>query len=94
MKNHYPSHQDDLAQLARIEGQVRGVRKMVEEGRYCVDILRTLNAAVGGIKRVEDKILKRHLDCCVTGALKTSSRKERDQKIDEILGLISDFRKY
>ncbi len=83
-----------MVQLARIEGQVRGIHKMIEKGRYCVDILRTLHAVVGGVKKVEDRILKRHLDGCVSGALRAPSKKEREQKIDEILGLISDFRKY
>ena len=94
MKKHYPCHSDELVRLRRIEGQVRGVQKMVGEGRYCVDILRTLNAAVGAIKKVEDQILKRHLEGCVTRAFKSSSGKERGKKIDEILTLVSDFRDY
>jgi len=65
---------------------------MVELGRYCVDILRTLNAARGAIRKVEDQILKRHLDGCVTHAFQSSSTRERGKKIGEILSLISDFR--
>ena len=80
--------------LRRIEGQIRGAQKMIDEGRYCVDILRTLNAAVGAVKKVEDQILKRHLEGCVTRAFKSSSEKERGKKVDEILALVSDFRKY
>lgn len=90
----YPCHKDELVRLRRIEGQVRGVQKMIDEGRYCVDILRTLNAAVGAIKRVEDQILKRHLEGCVTHAFQSSSQKERDQKLGEVLSLVADFRNY
>ena len=92
--NHYPCHKDELVRLRRIEGQLRGVQKMIHEGRYCVDILRTLNAVVGGIKKVEDQILKRHLAGCVTHAFRSSSRKVRDKKVGEIVALVSDFRDY
>lgn len=94
MKNHSPCHTDELVRLRRIEGQVHGAQKMVHEGRYCVDILRTLNAAVGAIKKVEDQILKRHLTSCVTLAFRSSSRKSRDRKVEEIVSLVSDFRNY
>ena len=92
--NHYPSHRDELVRLRRIEGQVRGVQKMIHEGRYCVDILTTLNAVRGAVKKVEDQVLKRHLEGCVTRAVRSSSRKERGQKIGEILALVSDFRRH
>ena len=93
MKNHYPSHRDEITRLARIEGQIRGVQRMIQEGRYCVDILMTLQAAVGAIRKVEDQILKCHLNSCVTRALKSNSKKEREEKMDEVLALVSDFRR-
>ena len=93
MKKHYPCHADELMRLRRIEGQVRGVQKMIDEGRYCVDILRTLNAAVGGIKKVEDQILKRHLEGCVSAAVHSGSKKDRSGKFSEIVELVSSFRK-
>ena len=92
--NKHPCHKDELVRLKRIEGQIRGAQNMIDQGRYCVDILRTLNAAVGAIKKVEDQILKRHLAGCVTNAFQTSSEKARHQKLDEILNLVSDFRTY
>ena len=66
---------------------------MIDESRYCVDILRTLNAAVGAIKKVEDQILKRHLEGCVNHAVKSGSSKEREEKFGEVLELISQFRR-
>ena len=90
---HYPSHKEELTALKRIEGQIRGVQKMINESRYCVDILTTLQAAVGAIKKVQDQILKSHLNSCVTHALRSNSRKERGEKIEEILKLLSGFRR-
>ena len=89
----YPCHHDELLRLKRIEGQVRGAQKMIDEGRYCVDILRTLNAAVGAIKKVEDQILKRHLEGCVSDAVRGGSKRDRNGKFNEIVELISSFRK-
>src|SRR3989338_9699672 len=90
---HYPSHQDEVVRLRRIEGQVRGVQKMIEKGRYCVDILRVLSSVGGAIEKVQNQILKRHLNGCVSYAVKSGSPKERDEKFNEIMDLISQFRK-
>ena len=83
-----------MTRLKRIEGQIRGAQKMIEGGRYCVDILITLQAAVGAIKKVEDEILKCHLNSCVSRALKSNSKRERHRKMNEVLELVSSFRKY
>ena len=92
--NQYPCHHDELTRLKRIEGQIRGAQRMIEKGRYCVDILTTLQAAAGAIQKVEDEILKRHLDSCVTNAVRSNSKRERDRKMAEVLKLIASFRKY
>ncbi len=86
-------HREQLVFLKRIEGQVRGVQKMIDEERYCVDILTQLHSIVGAILRVEDKVLRRHLDGCVTQALKGKSALEKQKKIDEIIHLINRFRR-
>ena len=88
-----PSHEDNLVALRRIEGQVRGVQKMIEERKYCVDILNQINAVKGALGRVEEKILERHFEHCVTEAVKGTSEKEKKQKLDEILSLIHQTRK-
>ena len=89
----FPSHEEELGRLKKIEGQIRGVQKMVEEDRYCVDILQVLSSIQGAIEKVEDHILRRHLEGCVSHAVQSGSRKERDEKFHEILELISKFRK-
>lgn len=86
-------HHDKLRALKRIEGQVRGVRKMIEGERYCVEILNVLEAIRGALKRIESSILKDHVDACVRAAFRGKSRKERDTKLEEIFDLIDRLRK-
>lgn len=79
--------------LKRIEGQVRGVQKMLEEGRYCVDILTQIDAITSALARVQDQILEAHLNHCVADALQGSDRIARREKVDEVVGLLRKFRR-
>ncbi|MDA7730027.1 metal-sensitive transcriptional regulator [Gammaproteobacteria bacterium] len=81
MKN--PCHKDKLTSLRRIEGQVRGVQNMIEEGKYCVDILNQIKALKNSLITVEGKILKTHLRECIKDSLNGSN--DFDLKIDEIM---------
>ncbi len=90
---HTATHQEQLVFLKRIEGQVRGVQKMIVQKRYCVDILTQLHSIVGAILRVEDKIFKKHLEGCVTQTLKGKSGIGKKEKIDEVMGLLKRFRR-
>ena len=92
MKKH-PSHEDNLVALRRIEGQVRGVQRMIEERKYCIDILNQIYAVKGALGRVEENILEKHFRNCVTEAAMGSSEKEKQQKMDEILKLINQTRR-
>ena len=83
-----PSHEDNLVALRRIEGQVRGVQKMIENRKYCIDILNQICAIKGALASVEEKVLEKHFQHCVTEAVKGTSEKEKQQKLDEILKLI------
>lgn len=87
------THQEQLTYLKKIEGQIRGIQKMVTDGRYCVDILTQLHSVIGAIARVEENVLRKHLEGCVGGALKGKSDAERQKKIDEVLELIARLRK-
>ncbi len=87
------THAEQLVFLKRIEGQIRGIQRMIEEKRYCVDILIQLHSIVGAILRVEDKILRRHFEGCVTRALKGESEVEKQKKIGEIMSLLKKFRR-
>ena len=88
-----PSHVDNLVALRRIEGQVRGVQRMIEERKYCIDILNQIYAVKGALGRVEEKILEKHFRNCVTEAVTGSSEKEKQQKMEEIFKLIHQTRR-
>ncbi len=87
----HASHTEQLGRLRRIEGQVRGVAGMVEEQRYCVDILTQLRAVRAAVKRVEEQVLREHVEHCVVHAMKSGRRAEQHAKIDELLDVISRF---
>ena len=86
-------HHGRLVALKRIEGQVRGVRRMIEEGRYCVDILNATAAIRGALKKVEAEILKGHLQACVHRAFEGRSKREKEVKLEEIHKLFESMRK-
>jgi len=87
------THEEQLDYLKKIEGQVRGVARMIDEKRYCVDIITQIHSVMGALYRVENEIFKKHLDGCVISALKGKSESEKQKKIDEVIELISRFRK-
>ncbi len=83
---------DDISRLGKIEGQVRGIRRMVEEGRYCIDILTQIRSAAAALARVEENILARHLQTCVRDSLARGDRADQDAKISEMVDLLGRFR--
>lgn len=87
------THQDQLEFLRKIEGQIRGIQKMIDERRYCVDIITQLHSIIGALYRVENEVFKKHLDGCVVNALKGKSEREKQRKIEEVMSLVSRFRK-
>lgn len=87
----HPCHSGDIPRLNRIAGQVEGVKKMIDEGRYCPDILMQLRAIRSAIKNVEANILDRHLEHCVHDAVNSGNTKQQKQKLDEIKEL---FKRY
>jgi DNA-binding FrmR family transcriptional regulator len=84
----HPNHAEQLPRLKRIEGQVRGVQKMIDEQRYCVDILTQLRALQGALKQVELNVLETHLQHCVHQAMTTDDLEAAEQKIQEIVRLL------
>jgi len=87
------THESQLQYLKKIEGQIRGVSKMITDKRYCVDIMTQLHSVIGALYRVENEIFKKHIDGCVVYALKGKSEREKEEKIDEVVALISKFRR-
>ena len=87
-----PRHKDCLSRLARIEGQVRGVARMVEEERYCIDILTQLRAIKAALNKVETEVLKDHADHCVAQAINSGSEKEQKKKFNELVELFERYK--
>ena len=83
-----------VTRLKRIEGQVRGLQKMVEEDRYCIDILTQTASVVSALRGVEDLVMNQHLNTCVADAMKSEDPEAKQQKIDEVMTVLSKFRKH
>ena len=82
-----------VSRLNRIEGQIRGIRRMVEEDRYCMDILAQTRSIASALRSVEDIIMENHLNTCVKHAFESSDPREKQEKIDEVMTLFSQYRR-
>ena len=80
--------QKALNRLKRIEGQVRGLVKMIEDDRYCIDLLTQLQAVKSATSAVERELLKDHADHCVKNALASDDEDDKRAKIDELIDLL------
>lgn len=76
---------ETLKRLNRIAGQVRGLAGMVEDDRYCIDILTQLSAVRAALRKVEDEILRDHVNHCVAGAIKSGNKNEQRKKVEELM---------
>ena len=74
--------------LGRIEGQVRGLSKMVEEDRYCIDIVTQISAVRAALRRVEEEVLKDHVAHCVEHAIASGDRADQREKVAELMAVI------
>lgn len=78
----------NLRRLSRIEGQLRGIQRMVEEDRYCVDILTQLSSAQEALRAVARSLMRNHLAHCMAHAIKTGTEEEMEAMYDELLDMI------
>jgi DNA-binding FrmR family transcriptional regulator len=76
-----------LKNLNRVEGQVRGIGKMVEEDRYCIDIVTQIAAARAALSRIEGDLLRQHLGHCVHRAMNSRNSADREKVIEELVGV-------
>ena len=77
-----------LNRLKRIEGQVRGVARMIEDDRYCIDVLTQLRAVRAAVTRVESEMLKAHLGHCIESAIVGGDQAEQRRKAGELIELL------
>lgn len=89
---HHAPSKSVVTRLRRIEGQVRGVSGMVEEGRYCIDILTQVQAIKAALAKVEDELLKNHAAHCVEEAIRDGDAESQRQKFSELVDLFGKYR--
>ncbi len=86
----YASDRDELlSRLRKIEGQIRGVQRMVSEDVYCVDVLTQISAVISGMEKVGVRLLREHMKGCVSDAIRTKGT--ADDKIDEVVKVVERF---
>lgn len=86
-------HHDELTRLRRIEGQVRGIQGMIEDDRYCIDILTQIRSVLRALEKVSDSVLERHLHHCVADALASGDPKKKDEKLREVITVLEKARR-
>jgi DNA-binding FrmR family transcriptional regulator len=77
-----------LRRLNRIEGQVRGLGRMVEEDRYCIDIMTQISAVRAALRRAEEEILEDHVAHCVEHAIASGNKREQRRKVSELIEVL------
>ncbi|MDF7826498.1 metal-sensitive transcriptional regulator [Pontiellaceae bacterium B12227] len=87
------THSENKTRLARIEGQVKAVSRMIDDGEYCIDIITQIQAARAALQSVSKLILEKHLKNCVVDAFESNDQAEIDQKTEEILKVIKRMEK-
>jgi CsoR family transcriptional regulator, copper-sensing transcriptional repressor len=78
-----------IKRLGRIEGQVRGISKMVDESRYCIDIITQISAVRAALRRVEEEVLRDHVAHCVEHAIQSGNVKDQRQKVAELMEVLA-----
>ena len=87
----HPDHSTHLKKLNRVIGQLQGVQRMIENRRYCPDILTQTRAAAAALKAVELKILQSHMESCVQTALKSRNAAGANEMLQEVVDLLQRF---
>jgi DNA-binding FrmR family transcriptional regulator len=93
MKKHTITHEENKARLARIEGQVRAVGRMINDGEYCIDIITQIQAARSALQSVSKIILEKHIKHCVADALEAQNHIDIEEKMNEIMTVIKRMEK-
>ena len=79
---------ESLKRLARIEGQIKGIQRMVQEGRYCIDIINQITAVKKALEQVGLVVMRRHIDSCVSESIRS---KDGHTKVSELMNTINQF---
>lgn len=88
MRQQYPDHEAQLSRLSRIEGQIGGLRRMIAERRYCIDILHQIKAVTGALKQVEMGVLETHIQHCVKEAAAEENPELLAERVEELVHVL------
>jgi DNA-binding FrmR family transcriptional regulator len=77
-----------MKRLQRIEGQVRGLARMVEDDRYCIDVVTQISAVRAALRRAEEEVLKDHVAHCVEHAIASGDKREQRRKVAELMDVL------
>lgn len=84
-----PPKKRTITRLKRIAGQVEGVTRMIDEERYCIDVLTQIAAVQAALAKVGEEVLERHMKTCVREAMESGDAGERDRVVAEVMALVS-----
>ena len=87
------ARKEAVQRLSRIEGQIKGIRKMVEEGRYCIEVLGQISAVHEALRGVGKLIMRNYLENCVTSSLRSGSSKKAKETYAELMEVVYKFAK-
>ncbi|CEK09656.1 metal-sensitive transcriptional regulator [Legionella hackeliae] len=90
MSNH-PTHAKELSRINRVLGQLEGIKRMIEEKRYCVDIMTQLRASRNALKTIELSVLETHLGHCLTEACQSNDEQRKSEQLREIINLLQKY---
>ena len=91
IRERYPDHQAQLVRLAKIEGQIKGIGRMIEERRYCIDIVQQIKAVTAGLKAVQMGVLEKHIHHCVRESVESRKPGLFVDKVDEIVKVLGQM---
>ena len=92
MRQIFPNHESQLTRLSKIEGQLKGVRRMIEERRYCVDIMDQIKAVRGALDQVEMGVLEKHIHHCVRESVEAGDGGQLEEKVEELVKVLGRMR--
>jgi DNA-binding FrmR family transcriptional regulator len=91
MRQIYPNHEGQLVRLSKIEGQIKGVRRMIEDRRYCIEIVQQVQAVMAALEQVKRGLLESHVRHCVKDAAASEDAERLDEKLDEVIRVMGRF---
>ena len=92
MRQIFPNHENQLTRLNKIEGQLKGIRRMIEERRYCVDIIDQIKAVRGALDGVEMGVLEKHVHHCVRESVEAGDGAKLEEKVEELVKVLGKMR--